>query len=278
MKNLNIERWLDDSNAKRLKYFDYWNDEKLEQKKAFYLQDGDFLKMENYLQKSCFLENLKKCIRALKTDFKRELEGTGIDLAAGTLWAVPHLLSLEKVDKLYCLEYSKHRLFKIGPKVLEHYNVPLEKVVLVYGNFYDLKLENNSLDFVFLSAAFHHANRSDKLLSEIRRVLKPKGIVIIIGEHIINYHEVYKAYFKHILKFFISLFIPITVQQKLFKKSFCVNKLIPKSSELFSPDSILGDHYYTVKEYKTLFSKYGFKIRHIKPMRKSQFQSFILIK
>jgi len=45
-------------------------------------------------------------------------------------------------------------------------------------------LENNSVDFIFLCQAFHHADDPEKLIYEIRRVLKPDGIVIIIGEHI----------------------------------------------------------------------------------------------
>jgi ubiquinone/menaquinone biosynthesis C-methylase UbiE len=85
-------------------------------------------------------------------------------MAAGNLWAVPRLLRLGTVDKIYCLEYSKHRLLQIGPAVLEYYGVPKERVVLALGSFYDLHLKNKSLDFVFMSQAFHHADDPNRLL------------------------------------------------------------------------------------------------------------------
>jgi len=273
MTEWNIEYWLTNSKAKKIEYSDYWDDEEKERNKEWYILDGDFSKMEHYLQKIALPQDLMQCVNTLKVDFKRELCGIGIDIAAGNLWAVPYLFNLGKINKLYCLEYSKHRLLKIGPKVLEHYNVPKEKIVLVFGSFYDLHIKDNSMDFVFLSQAFHHADNPEKLLQEIHRVLKPNGIVIIIGEHIINYR---KAYLKHSIKFIIRTFLPNFVQKKLFGKTFQVKTLIPKSGELFPPDPVLGDHYYTEGEYRSFFSKYGFKIKHIKN-RKSQFQSFILV-
>lgn len=273
----NTESWLKNDEAGKLEYSDYWNDEEEEKGKEWYVLDGDFSRMEGYLQKTGLPEDLEKCIRILRIGFERQLAGVGIDLAAGNLWAVPHLSSLGKVDKLYCLEYSKHRLLKIGPKVLEHYKVPEEKIILVYGSFYDLHIQDNSLDFAFLSQSFHHAHCPDKLLLEIHRVLKPGGIVIIIGEHVVNWR---RLYFKHVVKFFISLFVPEVALKRLSKRSFStVNKLIPRPSELFPVEPTLGDHHYTIVEYKRLFSRCGFRIvKHLKPIEKSKFQSFILIR
>ena len=273
MSIFNIEYWLTDSEISAIEYSDYWNNEEKEKSKEWYILDGDFSKMENYLQKTGLLKDLMQCVECLKVDFKFELHGQGIDLAAGNLWAVPYLFDLGKIDKLYCLEFSRHRLLKIGPKVLDHYSVPQEKIVLVLGSFYDLHIKDNSLDFVFLSQAFHHADKPDKLLSEIHRVLKPNGVVIIIGEHILNYR---KVQLKHAIKFVISTFIPDKVQQALFGETFQVKTLITKSGELPLTDPILGDHRYTNNEYWSFFAKYNFRIKHFKK-QKSQFQSFVLV-
>lgn len=273
MPKYSIENWLTDSDIKMIEYSDYWNDEEKEKIKEWYIVDGNFSKMEDYLLKTGLPQDLNRCVDILKTEFNYELKGTGIDLGAGNLWAAPHLLSLGEIDKLYCLEYSKHRLLKLGPKVLEHYNVPKEKVVLVVGSFYDLHIEDNCLDFVFLSSAFHHADRPDDLLAEIQRVLKPNGIVIIIGEHIV---DTKRTYLRYLVKFLISTCVPHKVQQELFGKTFHVKRQIPKSSDLFPTDPVLGDHYYIDKEYRLMFSKYAFKIKHIKS-RGSQFQSFVLM-
>ncbi len=271
-----VERWLSESEIKKVEYSSYWNDEKEELNKEWYILDGNFSKMERYLQETGLVKNLKQCVKKLKTDFNRELTGTGIDLAAGNLWAVPYLLELGKIDKLYCLEYSKHRLLKIGPEVLKHYKVPKEKVVLVLGNFYDIKLKDHSLNFVFLSSALHHAREPEKLLSEIRRILNPNGIVIIIGEPVAGYWKTYPKYF---IKFFISRLVPDKIQHRLFGRTFEVKsfpKLCPKFSELFPTDPISGDHFYSIKEYNLMFSKFRFTIKHVKNF-KSKFQSFILI-
>lgn len=273
MSNWNIEYWINESEIKKIEYSDYWDNEDNEKGKEWNILDGDFSKMESYLQKSGLLYDLKICVECLKNDFKIELCGVGIDLAAGNLWAASYLFNMGKIEKLYCLEYSRHRLLKIGKEVLEHYNVPQDKISLVLGSFYDLHVSDNSLDFVFLSQAFHHADSPDKLLSEIHRVLKPNGVVIIIGEHIIYYENILV---KHAIKYIISILIPKKVQHILFGKTYHVKTLIPTIGESISSDPILGDHCYTDKEYRLLFSKYGFKIKQNKN-HKTRFQSFVLV-
>ncbi len=269
-----IEEWITDSEKNKIIYSQYWNDDEVEKSKEWYVLNGNFSKMEQYLWKTGLSEDLKQCINILKTNFNRLLSGVGIDLAAGNLWAAPYLFDYGDVDKLYCLEYSMHRLTKLGPVVLEHYNVPKEKIVLVLGNFYNLHIDDNTLDFVFMSSAFHHAEKPDKLLEEICRVLKPEGVVIIIGEHIVKY---YKYLIKHLLKFTISRLLHERFQQKLFGKTFRVERLLLTKNKLLSPDSISGDHYYTDKEYRIMFSKYGFRMKQLKNQH-SIFQSFVLVR
>lgn len=268
-----FQEWITTLEIKRSKYFEYWSDEEQEKSKEWYILDGNFEKMETYLKKSGLLHQLAESIKRLRSRFNRELHGIGADLASGNLWAVPHLLRLGKVRKIYCVEYSRHRLLKIGPKVLEHYGVPKDKVVLALGSFYKLKLPDSSLDFVFMSAAFHHADDPVAILAEIRRVLKPEGVVIIIGEHVTE--VTLKAYIKHVLRFFISRLVPSDIQNRLFRKNFHDTKLIPKPNELFPPDPISGDHYYTYRQYREMFSRYGFNVEHVKD-NVSNFQAFVL--
>jgi SAM-dependent methyltransferase len=266
-----IERWLSDAEIAEVEYSTYWNDEDQERQKPFYVLDGDFAKMERYLEATELPRDLQTCAAVLRNEFGRSLAGVGVDLAAGNLWAVPHLLKLGSVDKLYCVEYSFHRLAKIGPRVLEHYGVPPAKIVLARGSFYDLHLADRSVDFVLLSQTFHHADRPGELLKEIRRVLKSSGVVIIIGEH--NVRE-WRERIKHAVKFSISAFLPFAVQEKLFGRSFQVD--ISRGQTLGTlSDSILGDHLYTVRAYHQMFSSCGFKARRIRN-RSTNYQSFVL--
>lgn len=216
-------------------YFDYWNNEEFEKDKEWYVLDGNFLKLEKHLEKTGLIDELLK--------YSNYMKGNGIDLAAGNLWAAPHILKY--AEKLYCIDYSKHRISKIGPVLLEHYNVLPEKIVVVCGSFYDLKIENNSLDFAFLSQALHHAEKPDKLLSEIYRVLKPDGVVLIIGEEVINE-----------LLFILSQFIK--------KLKGC--KLV----------DVLGDHHYTSNQYRKMFLNAKFEI--IKDDKGKSNRAFVLKK
>jgi len=274
MSEYKVQEWITPSEIKTIEYSGYWNDETQDKGTHWDVLDGNFGKMEAYLREKGLLRQLEESVRRLQSKFNRELHGTGADLAAGTLWAVPHLLRLGKVEKIYCVEYSRHRLFKIGPKVLEHYGVPKDKVILVLGSFYNLKLPDKSLDFVFMSAALHHADDPNALLSEVRRVLKPEGVAIVIREHISE--ATLKAYVKHILRFFVSR-APSGIQKRLFGRTFHETKLIPKSSsELFPPDPVLGDHFYTRLQYQEMFSRHGFIAEHVRDKSSSP-QAFVLI-
>src|ERR1700729_497951 len=158
-----VEHWISQDAVHQTGYSDYWNDEQAEREKPFYTTgDGDFAALEGYLRNVGLVDDANSCLRTLATP----LHGHGIDLAAGTLWAAPLLLGAGPVQRLYCLEYSRHRLLKLGPRVLEHYDVDPERVVLIYGSFYDLHLNAGSLDFAFLSQAFHHADQPLALLAE----------------------------------------------------------------------------------------------------------------
>lgn len=271
MSEYEFQNWLTDSDLKKIEYSDYWNDEEKEKRKEWYILDGNFKKMENYLQESGLLPQLLKSIAILRNKYNYELNGIGVDLAAGNLWAAPYLIKSGLVKKLYCIEFSRYRLLKLGPKVLEHYKVPKNKVILVLGNFYNLKFEQNSIDFILLSQAFHHADRPQALLAEIHRVLKPNGIVIIIGEHVIksDVRRSIECFIEHS----ISTLCPQIIQSRLFGKIFHIAGIFPKSSIV---DPILGDHHYFVWEYRAMFSKYNFKIEHIKDDN-SHLQSFLLI-
>ena len=274
MKEYEFQEWITRSEIKRSKYSKYWSDEELEKSKEWYVLNGNFEKMETYLKKSGLLRQLEEIIERLRGRFGRELQGTGADLAAGTLWAVPHLIKSEKVRKIYCVEYSRHRLLKIGPKVLKHYGVPKDKVILALGSFYKLKLPDNSLDFVLMSSAFHHADDPNALLTEIRRVLKPGGVVVIIGEHIRE--ATLGTYIKNVLKFLISLTVPARIQYRLFGTSFHVTELVPDPDKLFPLDPVVGDRFYTYQQYRGMFSSHGFNVEHLKDDA-SGFQAFILV-
>ena len=269
-----VEHWISPDAAAREDYSDYWNDESLElEKHTFYdVLEGDFGPMERHLEAEGLLADLDHCVQHLRRS-GRELRGTGIDLAAGTAWAAPRLLASGNVERLYCLDYSQHRLLKLGPTVLAHYGVPADRVVLVLGSFYELRLPDASVDFMFLSQAFHHAERPDDLLAEMRRVLKPDGAVLIIGEHLVGWRS-YARYFRNLA---VARLIPARLQMRLFGRSATVSRatLRPRARDLFPADQDAGDHYYSRREYREMFRGHGFSHTRLH-RRGAPFHSFVL--
>lgn len=267
-----FEEWL--SEVEAMEYSDYWNDESQEQQKAFWILDGDFRKMEQYIAETGLVEQLEASVRAARERFGRALQGVGCDLAAGALWAVPHLLRLGRVGKIYCVEYSRHRLLKLGPAVLAHYRVPAEKIVLALGDFHRLSLPDAALDFVFMSAAFHHSNAPARLLQELRRVLKPDGVVLIIGEHVADLR--WEHYLTQPLKFLVSRCVPDGIQRRLLGRSLKTRRFLPDPQEVFAADEELGDHAYTLDEYHALFATAGFQSADLRE-RNAPLQAFVLV-
>lgn len=276
MARFKIYKWINNEDLSEVEYSDYWNDEKQERDKAWNVVDDDFEKLEKHLKNLGLEDDLKKGLEILERRFGRKIHGTGIDIAAGNLWAAQHMTGKD-VDRLYCLELSQHRLMELGPRVLEHYKVPEDKIVLVLGSFYNLELDDHSLDFVFMSQAFHHAENPDRLLSEVKRTLKSSGGVIIIGEHVINYRA---RLIRHIIvnsiKGILSFIMPTGLQKRFVGDRIQVKKLFVTPQELYPTDKELGDHFYSLGQYLKMFSERGFSIHHFAGSVRNH-QGFVLV-
>lgn len=238
-----VRRWLDADEIRATEYSAYWNDEAAEREKEWWTLDGDFARMEAYLSEQTTLAQELE-------DFLREVppRGAGADLAAGSLWAVPRLVA-HGAELVYAVEYSEHRLLKLGPNLLAHYGVPPERVVLCLGSFYDLRLDDRSLDFVLLAQALHHADRPDDLLREVQRVLKPGGTLYVIGEHLVSDPPL-----KRRLRRALATSLPAPLQFRLFGET------VPPAFD--SPvDPVLGDHYWSRRDYRRMLRTAGFSLR-----------------
>lgn len=264
MPDWTVETWLGTDAIDQVEYAEYWNDEAVEADKQWNVAGGDFEPMERYLAETGLIADLEAALAALG----RPLQGTGADLAAGTLWATPHLLAAG-AEHVVCVEFSRHRLAGLGPKVLEHYGVEPEAVTLALGSFYELKLDDASLNFVFMSQALHHADAPDALLAEVRRVLRPGGAALIIGEHVLGPGH----YLRGATRTAVARGMPRSLQQRLLGRV-----LVPARNPLvLPPDPTTGDHYYSPREYRRMFARAGLEAR---PVRRpgSPIQGFVALK
>jgi|GEM_PF-569970 len=254
-----VEIWKSLAEMRQIEYAKYWNDVEEERKKEWWILDGNIEKMESYLDRSFLLPQLRQLLEFVKARYGRKPEGCGADLAAGNLWGVPQMLKAGEVERIYAVEYSIHRITHIGPYVLKAYGVPKDKVVLCLGSFYELKLPTGALDFVFMSQAFHHADDPLRLLAEIRRVLRPSGLVFMIGEHVTEMPKVQEPYLRDLRARLSS-----AEARRTWKP-------------LLPPDPVLGDHCYFDEEYDAMFTCIGFSYHNLR-MPGSKFHSYVLVR
>lgn len=111
---------------------------------------------------------------------KGKIRGTGLDVGGGPGTMSSLLAKKEEVEKVYSVEVSANLVTDLMPVVSE-YILGKEKkdaVVGCIGEFDNIELPDNSLDFVFDFFALHHSGDLEKTLTEIYRVLKPGGVLV----------------------------------------------------------------------------------------------------
>ena len=218
---------------------EYWNDIKEETKKEWWIAEGNYQKCLDYLQRRRLLYEYEEAEKYITTSLGISLKIA--DLASGIGWTSVLLSKLPNISEVHAVEISKHRLAEL----FEHCSKMLDgddsKLFRHLGSFYDLKFDDQSMDLIFLSQAFHHAEKPLALLTECDRVLRNGGRILLIGEHYIG--------IKQILRSFLS---------NLIKK----RKVVTNFYELFPPDEKLGDHYYRRSDYYFMFGSIGYHVKH----------------
>lgn len=241
---------------------DYWNNEELEKQKIWGKWDTNFEELTSRFKKKGLIEQFNRIVK----DNNVNLNNSNItSLASGICLLEAEILRHNPgINYMTCLEFSKHRIFDIAPGIFAKLEIPANKVELRLGSFFETNIEENSQDIVILSQAFHHSNDTSKLLKEISRILKPNGVIIIIGEHYFDEPYILKKYIKHFIKYSIN-----------YKNHRDRTSFIPSWRDLFPIDQLKGDHHYNMKQYSKMFSEYDFQSkRYI--FKEYENQAFIL--
>lgn len=248
-----IYQWSDSNELQRLNSYEYWNNEDEEEKKEWDIRDGNFEKLEKYIKTLGLDNDLRQALKESGICGKTKL--TGIELGGGVCWSAPVLIEeLNDITEMWFLEFSYHRIAKIAPLLLEHYKIPENKVKLILGSFYEINCPNETLDFVLLSQALHHAAEVERLLAEIHRVLKKNGVVIIIGEQ--------KCGWKLVVYNALERWRDI-----IFGNRYSQSIMLYKQSGCLSIDNELGDRLYSLGSYRRMFRRNKFKYKRISTQR-----------
>lgn len=233
-----IESWLSEEERKQIFSADYWNDIENEKKKEWWIQGGNYQPCLNYLERSKLMDEYRSSEPWLKSVSGSDLEV--LDLAAGIGWTSALISKLNNVKTIHAVELSQHRL-ELFEEAFQMLEGKAEKCQRYSGSFYDLKFEDSSVDVIYMSQAFHHADKPIPLLVECDRVLKPGGRIILVGEHNITPFRILKRFVKTLLT----------------KQSAVTDFHL-----LFPPDPIVGDHYYRRSDYYFMFHGMGYQLQH----------------
>lgn len=214
--------------------FEYWNNVEEEKNKEWWIEDSNSEKLWNYLRVTRLYEDYLAAEQII-----RSLPSSNLviaDLAAGIGWASCLLSRLSNVSEVNAIEISKHRIYALFEHAIKIFSADPKKINRYLGSFYNTKFENASVDVVFMCQAFHHADNPIKLLEEVSRILKPGGLILLVGEPYVGCLSILKR------------FLITTIKNR---------KIVTNFYELFKPNDVTGDHYYKPSDYFFLASLFG---------------------
>lgn len=120
-----------------------------------------------------------KTLDKLELFLGKEIQGDVIEIGAGTAWCSSLLSKKKGVQKVLAIEFDIFSIEHIMPKVFKALDADENKIQRVLGFYDDIKLEDNSIDYIFSMGALHHSQNLLLTYKELWRVLKPEGKVLI---------------------------------------------------------------------------------------------------
>jgi len=105
---------------------------------------------------------------------------TLLELGSGSGAFTPFVArALGKLGKLYAVDIQPEMLKQLERKLARPENQELTNIKLIRANAYELPFAENSLDLACLVTVLHEIPDRARALREIKRVLKPNGILAV---------------------------------------------------------------------------------------------------
>ena len=156
----------------------------------------DSMKYYSYLR-SVKLSNL------LRKNLSQNKTNNILDVGCGTGLLLKHLTSLDKKNNFFGLDFSKNML----DNTIIFKNT-LQRVKLVQGSAFELPFPNENFEAVICTRFIHQYsnNLKGQLIKEMKRVLKPGGLLIIefysfiprLIRYPFSFYKIqHEEYFKH---------------------------------------------------------------------------------
>ncbi len=184
----------------------------------------------------------KEAVKILKKENPHYI----LDVATGTAdFAIAALKSGAK--KITGVDISE-RMLEVGRVKIANLRLN-DKIELLSGDSENLAFEDNKFDAVIVSFGVRNFENLEKGLSEILRVLKPGGILIVL-----EFSKPSGYFFKHIYNFYFKFILP------------SVGKMISKDTAAYTylPDSVNAFPFGNA--FTSILDKTGFKNTTCKPL------------
>jgi len=107
---------------------------------------------------------------------------TVLDLGCGSGWLTALISRSENVARVVAWDGSPTLLSEVLPPMIALRKGAADKIERVCGEFTPLLLEDGSVDLAVMGSAFHHCAEPETLLRDLRRVLRPRGSLLLVNE------------------------------------------------------------------------------------------------
>jgi ubiquinone/menaquinone biosynthesis C-methylase UbiE len=84
-----------------------------------------------------------------------------------------------KQGEIYALDIQQEMLDQLNKKLKDHRNSDITNIKLINASAYKLPFQNNTFDLIYMISVFQEIPNGAKSLAEVKRVLKPRGILAI---------------------------------------------------------------------------------------------------
>lgn len=175
-----------------------------------------------------------------------------LDMGCGGGWLTAKLSKLDEVALIHALDSSHHFLHALLPDVVRLMEGRPERINVVEALFQPLLFDDSSLDLVVSSSALHHAENLQRVLSEIRRVLRPGGRLLILN-------ETPRPGYRHCLS--VTAAAIRILRDLILRRYFPVAPAISAAGFLYDPH--LGDRDYPLWYWQRAIEQSGFFVDEI---------------
>jgi SAM-dependent methyltransferase len=174
-----------------------------------------------------------------------------LDLGCGSGWLTALLTRHPRVEKIVAWDASPALLKSVLPATVSLAGGDLSKVERVCGHFTPLLLDDDSIDLVVMSSAFHHCSTPVALLDDLSRVIRGRGGIVLLNE--------VPLAIPHMLASIATRALAAIVNSSTTKVTVIAPGHVAADHVLY--DDVLGDRALTRAQYLRLFRSRDFDVQ-----------------